>query len=409
MPVWRSVLVGGLALLAMAASAAELEFSGFGTLSAYQGDDEVAAVRPRRFFNEASRDGEWRWDGDSVLGVQARWALNEQWQFVWQLQASDMVDKRWRPTTEWLYASWAPSPAWTLRVGRQPLPLQQHSETGRVGLARVTVRPVASLYELISNTPIDGATLSWNGDVAGGALNVDASLGRFDIRTNSGRARGNYLGSVSARWQRGPATLRAGYSRGSLDLLNSPLEALGNVLRQPGSGCSNCGAVFDQRLGTQGIVTDRFALGHSLTWQAWTLDVEWLRRISSSTVTPAADGWYALLSHRLGHWTPFAAVGASRYRESPLGLQVAPGTPPADATRITALDQRLQSQQDRRILQAGVRVDLHEQAALKLQWEQWRSTRDLLTSRSDEIVLPPTATGWDGRVRMITIALDFVF
>lgn len=409
MTVWRAFLVGTLSLLATAAHAADLELSGFGTLSAYQGDDDVAAVRPKRFVNEASRSGDWRWDGDSVLGLQARWALNDHVQLVWQLQSSDTVDKRWRPSTEWLYVGWQISPAWTLRVGRQPLPLQQHSETGRVGLARVTVRPVAAVYELISNAPIDGAMLSWNGDVGGGALTVDASLGRFDIRSNSGRAVGRQLGSLSARWQRGPVTLRAGYSGGSLDLLNSSLEVLGHSLRQPGSGCSNCATVFDDRLRTRDIWVDRLTLGQTLQWGAWTLDVEWLRRLSNAVVTPAADGWYALLSRRHGAFTPFAAVGASHYREPPLGLQVAPGTPPAAAASITALDRRLQSQQDRRILQAGLRWDVHEQAALKLQWEQWRSTRDTLTSRSDEIVLPQTAAGWDGKVRMLTVALDFVF
>ncbi|MDR7332179.1 hypothetical protein [Roseateles asaccharophilus] len=409
MPVWRTVLVVGLALLATTASAAELEFSGFGTLSAYQGDDEVASVRPRRFGNEASRSGKWRWDGDSVLGVQARWVLSDEVQLVWQLQSSDLVDKRWRPNTEWFYVGWSPAPAWTLRVGRQPLPMQQHSETGRVGLARVTVRPMASVYELISNNPIDGGVLSWNGDLGGGALAVDASLGRVDIRSNSGRAAGRYLASLSARWQHGPVVLRAGLLRGRLDLLGSSLEALGDTLRQPGSGCAVCGPILEARLRTQNIVSHRITLGHTLNWGPWTLDMEWLRRLSNSVATPDADGWYMLLSHRLDRWTPFAAIGASRYREAPLGLQAAPGTPEAGAALIQAVDRRLQAMQDRRILLAGLRWDLHEQAALKLQWEQWRSTRDTLTSRSDEIVLPPTATGWDGRVRMITVALDFVF
>ncbi len=409
MPVWRSVLVGGLTLLAMAASAAELEFSGFGTVSAYQGDDETVAVRPKRFVSEASRDGDWRWDGDSVLGVQARWTLNDQVQLVWQLQAADVIDKRWRPSTEWLYLGWNLSPAWTLRVGRQPQPLQQHSETGSVGLTRVTVRPMASVYELISNRPIDGATLSWNGDAGGGALFIDASLGRFDIRSNSGRAAGRYLGSVSARWQRGPAVLRAGWSRGGLDLLNSSLEATGNALRQPGSPCSNCDAVFRDRVRTQDIEVDRLTLGHTLDLHGWTLDLEWLRRVSNSVVTASADGWYALLSRRHGKLTPFAAIGASRYREPPLGLQIAPGTPPAAAAGIAALDRRLQSLQDRRILLAGLRWDLHEQAALKLQWEQWRSTRDTTQPRDDEIILPAGSSGWGGRVRLLTVALDFVF
>jgi hypothetical protein len=409
MSAWRPFVASCLLLAACASWAGDVELSGFGTLSAYRGDDPTAAVRPRRFVVESSRNGEWRWNGDSVLGVQARWQLGDTVQAVWQLQAADEVDRRYHPQTEWLYLGWTISPAWSLRVGRQPLPLQQHSETAGVGLARVTVRPMSTVYELISNTPIDGATLSWNADVGGGSLLVDLAWGRFDIRSNSGRAVGRSLSSVAARWQYGPATLRAGFSRGSLDLLNSSLEAVAASLGQPGGPCTNCAAVFDARLKTQDIGVDRITIGQTWAWGPWTLDLEFLRRNSNSVVTASADGWYALLSRRHGQLTPFAAIGKTRYREAPLGLQVAAGTPPAVAASITALDHRLQSRQDRQIALVGARWDLHERAALKLQLERWHSTRDTLTPRSDEILLAEGSGGWDGRVKLLSVSLDFVF
>ncbi|MGQ3051604.1 MAG: hypothetical protein ACT6S0_07455 [Roseateles sp.] len=412
MSAWRPFLASCLLSISTAFTAAaadDLELSGFGTLSAYRGDDPTVAVRPRRFVVESSSDGQWRWDGDSVLGVQARWQLSDSVQAIWQLQAADEIDRRYRPRTEWLFLGWTLSPAWSLRVGRQPLPLQQHSEARNVGLARVTVRPVATVYELISNTPVDGATLSWNADVGGGSLMVDLAWGRFDIRSNSGRAVGRSLGSIAARWQYGPATLRAGLSRGSLDLLNSSLEALGASLRQPGGPCLNCDAVFGARLKTQDIGVDRITFGQTWAWGPWALDMEFLRRNSNSVVTAAADGWYALLSRRHGRLTPFVAIGATRYREAPLGLQVAAGTPPGVAASITALDQRLQSRQDRQIALAGLRWDLHERAAFKLQYERWRSTRDTQTPRNDEILLAEDSGGWDGRASLLSLSLDFVF
>lgn len=408
MSTWRLTFATTLLLAALGAQAGELELSGFGTLSAYRGDDETAAVRPRRFVVESSKDGQWRWDGDSVLGMQARWVLGDTVQAVWQLQATDEADRRYRPNTEWLYLGWSLSPAWSLRLGRQPLPLQRYSETHRVGFTRVTVRPMATVYELISNTPVDGATLSWNGDVGNGNLFVDLAFGRLDIRSDAGHAVGRRFSSLSARWQSGPLTLRAGFSRGDLDLLNSPLEALAASLRAPGSPCLNCGTVFDERLKTAGIRVDRITVGQTWTSGPWALDLEFLRRNSNSVVTASADGWYALLSHRHGQLTPFAAYGATRYREAPLGLQVAAGTPPDAAASIAALDQRLQSRQDRRIALVGLRWDLHEHAAFKLQLEHWRSTRDTQTPRADEIVLP-AGRGWDGRVSLVSVSLDFVF
>lgn len=409
MSTWRPIAASCLLLAASTSWAGDVELSGFGTLSAYRGDDATAAVRPRRFVAESSRNGEWRWDGDSVLGMQARWQLGDAVQAVWQLQATDEVARRYRPHTEWLYLGWTLSPAWALRVGRQPLPLQLHSETHRVGLARVTVRPMATVYELISNNPIDGATLSWNGSIGDGNLLVDLAWGRLDIRSDAGRAVGRSLSSLNARWQSGPVTLRAGFSRGDLKLLNSPLQALGASLRQPGGPCLNCGAVFDARLKTEGIVVDRLTVGQTWTWGPWTLDMEFLRRNSNSVVTASADGWYALLSRRHGALTPFTAYGRTRYREAPLGLQVAPSAPPDVGASITALDHRLQARQDRQIALIGLRWDLHERAAFKLQLEHWRSTRDTLTPRSDEIVLADGSGGWDGRVNLLSVSLDFVF
>jgi hypothetical protein len=412
MSVWRRIATSGVLLAGTAATSAvagEVEFSGFGTLSAYRGDDATVSVKPRRFLVESSRNGEWRWDGDSVLGAQARWVISDSLQAVLQMDADDEVDRRWSPHTEWLYVGWTLSPAWSLRVGRQPLPLQQHAETASVGLTRVTVRPIATVYELISNTPVDGATLSWNGDVAGGSLMVDLAVGRFDVHGSSGRAVSHNLSALSARWQLGPATLRAGYSRGGLDLLNSSLEALGASLRQPGSPCTNCGTVFDDRVKTRDLRVTRFTLGQSWTWGPWTLDAEYLRRHSNSVVVASADGWYALLSRRFDRLTPFAAYGRTRFREAPLGLQVAAGTPADVAADIAALDRRLQTPTDREIAQLGLRWDLHERAALKLQYERWRATRDTTTPRSDEITLPDGATGWNGRVNLVTVSLDFVF
>jgi hypothetical protein len=154
---------------------------------------------------------------------------------------------------------------------------------------------------------------------------------------------------------------------------------------------------------------DRITIGQTWAWGPWTLDMEYLRRNSNSVVTASADGWYALLSHRSGALTPFAAYGRTRFREAPLGLQVAAGTPPDVAAGITALDRRLQTPADRQIALLGVRWDVHERAALKLQVEQWRSTRDTRTPRNDEIVLPEGSAGWDGRVNLVSVSLDFVF
>lgn len=409
MQAWRWFI--GLVLLCTAAIgwAADLEVSGFGTLSAYQGDSDAVAVKPRNTSLGASRGGHWRFDGDSVLAVQARGTLNEDLQAVWQVQATDDVGYRFRPRTEWLHLGWRLNPAWSLRLGRQPLSVLQYSETRNVGLARVTTRPMAAVYVLTSITPVDGANLSWNGDVAGGVLMVDIGGGHFNAKADVGRAPGK-VASLYARWQSGALTLRAGVSPSRLDLVNSTLSAQLAPLRAPGGPCANCDAVFSERLQTENIKLSLYNMG--LSWNlghGWALDGEAVRRTSSSLVTASADGWYLLLSRRVDLLTPYVAYGETRYRDRPLGLKASPGAPAPVAASLAALDQRLQQPLDRSVALLGVRWFVHEQVSLKLQLERWQATRDTRTPRSYEILLPAGTENWNGRVHMLSANLDFVF
>ena len=401
----------GLVLLCTAAAghAADLEIGGFGTLSAYQGDSDVVAVRPRTTALGSSRGGQWRFDGDTVLAVQARGTLNKELQAVWQVQATDAVGYRFRPRTQWLYLGWQPNPAWSLRLGRQPLAVLQHSETLNVGLARVTARPMAAIYALTSNIPVDGANLAWSGDVAGGALAVDVGGGHFNAKAEVGRVPGN-VASLYARWRSGALTLRAGVSPSRLDLVNSSLPAQLAPLRAPGGPCANCDLVFSERMQTENINLRLYNVG--LSWNlsgGWNLDGEAVRRTSSSLVLPSADGWYLLLSRRMDVLTPYVAYGETRYRDRPLGLQASPGAPAQVAASLAALDQRLQQPLDRSIAVLGLRWFVHEQASLKLQLERWQATRDTRTPRNYEIVLPAGSENWSGRVHMLSVNLDFVF
>jgi hypothetical protein len=240
-------------------------------------------------------------------------------------------------------------------------------------------------------------------------LTVDLGGGHFNAKADVGRAPGN-VASLYARWQSGALTLRAGVSPTRLDLLNSTLSAQLAPLRAPGGPCANCDAVFSERLQTENINVRLYNIG--LSWHlggGWNLDGEAVRRTSSSLVTASADGWYALLSRRVGLLTPYVAYGETRYRDRPLGLKASSGAPPQVAASLAALDQRLQQPIDRSIATLGLRWFMHEQASLKLQLERWQATRDTRTPRSYEILLPAGSQNWSGRVHMLSANLDFVF
>ena len=124
---------------------------------------------------------------------------------------------------------------------------------------------------------------------------------------------------------------------------------------------------------------------------------------------PETTAWYAQLARRFGNLTPYAAIGASRFKEPPLGLQAMAGSPAAVGLSLEQLGRVLQRPFGRRIALAGLRWDLHEQAALKLQYERWTATQDSSTPRNGEIVLMAGTPAWNGRASLLALSLDFVF
>ena len=393
------------------AKAEGLQISGFGSLSTYRGDDAQVTVRPGDRVKNGSRDGEWRWDGDSVIGLQLRWEAQEHIELVWQVQASDDLVNRYRPRTEWAYLAWRPSPDWTLRLGRQPLPLFLHSETTRVGFAHTAVRPMSAVYGLNSSEPIDGINLSWSREALGGQLSLDLGGGKNSVTVPRGRVDTRSLAAGALRWQREGLSLRLGVAAFRFDLLSAALDAQFAALSQPGSICINCASVLQQRAATRGVEGGLINLG--LNWEHgdWTLTAEALRRGGNSVFLPESSAWYAQLSKRFGVLTPYAAIGASRFNEPPLGLQARPDAPAAVGASVLLLERTLQRPFGRRVLLAGLRWDLHEQAALKLQYERW-TAGDITTPRSGEITLDVPRAGtpaWDGRVGLLALSLDFVF
>lgn len=403
-------LCGGL--LPGPLSAEGLQLAGFGTVSAYRGDDPIATVKPGDRVKNGSLGGQWRWDGDSVLGLQLRWDIHEQLELVWQLQAHDDLVRRYRPDTEWAYIGWHPHPEWTVRLGRQPLPVFLSSETTRVGYAQAAIRPMPAVYGLNGADPTDAVNINWRGDGLGGQLSLDLAAGRNSVDLPRGRVNTTSATVASLTWRRDGLSLRLGASAFRFDLIESKLAGQFASLGQPGSICSNCASVLPERARMSGVQGRLLAAG--LIWERdeWTLTAEALRRGGDSVFSAEVSAWYAQLARRMGRLTPYVAIGQSRLHEPPLGLQATPGAAADSAEALAALERNLLRPIDRRVLLAGLRWDVAEQIALKLQYDRWTATRDRSTPRSGEIslpALPAGSPGWDGHIGLLSLSLDFVF
>lgn len=406
----------GLAVLLLcsgivSASARELpslQVAGFGSLAAYRGDDAAVAVSPGTRNTRHSQSGQWRADGDTVLGLQLRLPATETTEAVWQVQASDELGQRFRPVTQWLYLGWQLHPAWRLRVGRQPLPLLLASENARVGYAHTSLRPMPSVYSLNGAHPTDALTLSWAGQAWGGNLLLDLASGRNRITLTRGRIDVRASHMAALRWQRGALALRVGAADFHFDLHDSSLARELATLTQAGSVCGNCADRLAARASSRNVHGALATLAVVWTPGPYNVTAELTRRGGNSVFSPEATGWYAQLSRRHGDWTPYAAVGETRFHEGPLNLQALPGAPAGAQAQLDQLDRSLQSPFDRRILLAGLRWELSDGVALKAQAERWTALRDRSTPRDGDIRLAP-GPAWDGRVHLLSMSLDFVF
>lgn len=417
---WRLAAIScGVLLDGAAAWAAEpvpgLEVAGYATLAAHRADDPVASYRPDSRNANASRDGKWRTDGDSTAALQLGWDAAPELRFVWQLLAKDDVVDRFKPRTEWLYADWRVRPDLRLRAGRMVLATFQRSQTRHVGYAQTNARTIDTVYQLNPATNLDGVGALWSrGEVElgldAGRTRVDLPVGHYDFHR---------AWVATAAWRRGPWQLRFAHSGYRLTADLPQIRSIFALASSGATACTNCADALAARvpLERQRARIDALSLIHDdggrFSWQA-----EFARRSASTSLIPTTLGAYGLVAWRAApRWTPYAAVSRVRYREPPLGLQTASGAPASAHAFNAALDRFLQAPLDRNGWQLGVRLELAEGLALKAQLDGFRNTRDSTSGQLAGallVPLPPALGGpagpaYDGRMRIVSVNLDYVF
>lgn len=408
------LLAGASGLASAQDSAWQLE--GYGTLAAHAGDDSVAGVRADGRNRRYSVDKDVRWDGDSLLALQARYEFGRGWQAVWQVLTLDDIHYGQRPRTEWLYLGYDASPNTRIKLGRMALPVFLHSETRHLGYAQTTVRPVNVIYQLNPFTNVDGLSLQHGWRLGEGDYKGELSLGRSQLSVPNGVVDATRIASLALRRDEGPWSLRWGLSGYKFDTKLSSIERLIATLSSGSTGCINCAPILAERVPTRDIkgYIHTVALNHERG--PWNFGFEIAQRKTGSTTAADAWAWYFLLSRRIGAFTPYWVVGEQHFTEPPLDFQTHPAAPPQAAAANAMIARYLQSQIGRNIWQVGVRWDIRDRVSLKLQLESYHNTREIGLGQSNvlEVPAPPPlgnyrGPSWDGKVRQLSLNLDFVF
>jgi len=392
-----------------------LRLDGFATLGVYRADDPVASVRADSRTPTPSLR-QWRMDGDSLAALQLTLNPGGEARAVLQLIAKDEIPDRLRPRVEWAYLAWDAGPQLQLRLGRTSLPVFLNSETRNLGYAQTAARPANTVYQLNPISHADGVGALWNQHGSQGDVSLEAALGRSSIDVVNGFIDADRVATLVGKWSRRDWTLRLAHARYRVDARLPVFEQLFGQLRAGSTDCSNCNAVLDARGRMLGIRLRSDAAALLYDNGRWALQAEAMRRSSDSLLIPDVRAWYLQASLRLGAVTPYAVIGQQRFTEAPLGLLTDAQAGAAAAAANAAFDRYLQSPNDRHIWQLGLRWDLRENLALKLQLESLRHTRETGLGLNNVVSYPFTpplgsyaGPRWDGQVRVLTLNLDLVF
>lgn len=311
---WGLGLMSALAVSGgSAAHAAEVSFSGFGTVG-YAISDQP--YRFQRFLDDRGT-----FMRDTVLGGQADLKLSSQWSATYQAMAQPSFgnDDDWSLRTTWAFVSWRPNNDWLLRAGKQRVPLFLNAENRDVGQTHDFARLPTEVYGLAPTTDLIGLYVSRSWFPAIGETTLDVFAGEAKM---TARAHARDLGPIfmpvktdvrglALTLKQEKATWRAGFHhvatemRGGLGFPSHyPL-----ISSMPGATfygvLTQMGAQYTRR-----ILNDVISLGVDVELAPnWRVMAEGVRNVQMRTENGQnTTGGYIAVLHKMDRFTPYVSV-----------------------------------------------------------------------------------------------------
>jgi hypothetical protein len=371
---------------------------GFGTLGATRSNTNNAQF-VRDLSQPEGASNQWTAKVDTLLGIQANFQISPNTEAVVQGVSRYHADKTFAPELTWAFLRYSMSPDVSMRVGRLGTEFYMLGDSRLVGYANLTVRPPPDFYGSLVFSYIDGLDASATLPVAAGLLRGKLFAGRspeqtpfaadlrWDQRDN--RLVGGYLDYQSGPWQfrLSHAQVRFGQETptdGLLQASGDPLSGMPYLSLVPEMAMANQIA----RFGSIGLVFDQGPLNIQLM----------LNQIQHDSPAYAdAKAGYVQAAYRFGTLTPYLGVSRSFSDVAPLPASPIPG--------VDAITESLvaQSYTDHHTYTLGARWDVQKNLALKAQMDWVRG------KPSSIFLFKDNQPGWDGRMTVFSLALDFVF
>jgi hypothetical protein len=373
---------------------------GFGTLglarSNHDGAEFVRDLSQPRGLNT-----DWSSKVDSLLGVQVNFPLRPDTEAVMQVISRYRFNGGQRPEVSWAFLRHELTPESQFRVGRLGTEFYMQADSRMIGYSNVMVRPPPDFYGSLVFSYFDGLDATASAEVAGGVLKGKLFAGRSPESSpfvepvtwslKGSTLVGGYLDYFTGPWQFRIGHAEVKFSSNELPLnylavLNGMPAFMDLMALAPELSTVNKRARFD----SLGLIYDRGAL------QVQGM----LGRISheSESYEDSHSG-FVTASYRLGEFTPYIGYSQSKSQATTLSSAALFGAglaPLAQAlTAATHVDQHT--------VTLGTRWDFRQNWALKVQLDTIRGDPSSL------FAFRGPAPNWNGRMKVLSMTLDFAF
>lgn len=415
-------LTAGLAALGMVAAQASwaqlvppLQFSGFGTVGVSASSLEDADFRSNSEQTEGvGRTASPDYGVDSVFGVQASMQWNDRWSAVMQMQSRRLSVGAQDPYFEWANIRFAVTPNLSVRGGRIVAPVFMVSDARSIGYSQTAVRLAPDVYQLAPITYVEGGDIAWRMAFDDSLLRLNALHGGVDQSlTVSGELRDYHfdLSIFSAEFERGNSLFHAGFSKVAATLKSAAIArfdagiSTAVALNIPGADTLRANIDFTDNN------VDFFDLGYQYDDGRWLLQGEVISRRAESETIQNQQAAYVLAGWHRDNILPYVQISRmdSRITQSHLPALDATGYPGAVQTAAAQLNAGVAAMRlprERWSYALGVRWDLQENVALKLQADRIEKDANRL---SYFVNATPEFIAESREIHVYTATLDFIF
>ena len=373
--------------------------TGFGTVGLARSSSDTAEY-VRDLSQPRGLTTNWSGKIDSVLGVQANLSIGKNTEAVMQVLSRYRYDGSFRPEVSWAFVRHDVSPELQVRAGRLGTEFYMLADSRLVGYSNLTVRPSPDFFVPLIFTNFDGFDATANTALLGGLVRGKVFFGYspetspfadpITWNVKGSRVMGGHIDYFSGPWQFRVGSTFVRFSSAELPLnkliapIFAPLPAPDITTLVPELSTINKTARFD----SLGAVFDRGpaqvqAMIGRIDHQAKSYESSWAA--------------FILGAYRMGEWTPY--IGYSKVKSSlqTITTPIPPGLAPIVSGILSV------PHMDQHTVTVGTRWDFYRNLALKAQLDAIRGAPE------SKFPFRGPAVQWNGRMQVLSVALDFAF